>query len=280
MKMMKTKHVRFSKLPAAIGASLAIAALTMFAGSSVVAKNYVNWANEYYFNVPDDWRKIERFNVEEFLRLHGKNPLTVPHDAFFCPKDAEPFWSKAYLFVTSEKSENSFAMADTLLQGMAAEFDNMVKSQDSLGPITRVTSQKPKLDRKARTITQVSNLNVQGVDQVLRLVMKFHKSGTTTFYFYSRADLYKEYEPTFAKMVSSFSDENLKDAESSDSLSIVNVADVNASETDLTSDKSGDSTSGSGFSDFYNRYSTYIGMLFLVIAYVVYIRIRKKQGGG
>ncbi len=278
MNMMKRKQARVSKLQITIGAALSIVALTMFAGSSATAKNYVNWANEYYFNVPDDWRKIERFNVQEFLRLHGKDPATVPHDAFFCPKDAEPFWSKAYLFVTSEKSENSFAMADSLLQGMAAEFDNMVKSQDSLGPITRVTSQKPKLNRKAQTITQVSNLNVQGVDQVLHLVMKFHKSGITTFYFYSRADLYKEYEPTFAKMVSSFSDENLAEAESGESLSIVNVSDVNASATDVETDRgSGESK---GFFEWLDNRGTYFGALFGIIAYFVYIRYRRKQGGG
>jgi hypothetical protein len=281
-----TKQMRVVTLTIMYCAALTLVALT-FSSSPVSAESdakntdtknsYVSWANGYHFTVPDDWRKIERFNVEEFLRFHGKDPATVPHDAFFCPKDAEPFWSKSYLFVTTEKSENSFDLADSLLQGMASEFDSMVKSQDSLGPITRMTSRKPTLDRKAKTITQVSNLNVQGVDQVMRLVMKFHKSGITTFYFYSRADLYKHYEPTFADMVASFSDENLADAEGGDSVSIVNVSDVNTSETKAAEPQ--EAPEGEGFLDLLNNKGTFLGALFAIIAYILYVRMKRKQGG-
>ncbi len=253
-------------------------ALVAFSSSSVFAKNYINWENEYYFHIPDDWQQIERYNVEEFLRLHGKNPADMTYDAFFCPKDAQPFWSKAYVFVSSEKMENSYAMADSLVQGMASEFARMVKSEDSLGPITRVESRQPKLNRKTRTITQVSNLNVQGQKQVLYLVLKFHRSGITTFYFYSLADLFKTYEPTFNMIVSSFSDENLNEAQEAGSVVIVDVSGEDSASSAATSSK--EPSNGSGFSGFYDRYGSYIGLAFFLIAYIVYMRVKRKQGGG
>ncbi len=262
--------------------ALTLVTLTL-ASSSVNAKNYINWGNEYYFNVPDDWRQIERFNVEEFLRLHGKNPIDVPHDAFFCPIDAEPFWSRAYLFVTSEKSENSFDMAEDMLKGMETEFAKMVKAQDSLGPITRLTSRKPKLDRQAQTITQVSSLNVQGVDQILHLVMQFHKSGITTFYFYSRADLYDGYVATFDRIISSFSDENLSEAQDEGEVKIVDVSSQDsASLAGATSSGSTSDTTdgGSWFADFYRKNKSFAGFAFFILAFVIFIRLRAKRGGG
>ena len=260
----------------------ALAALALLFVLSTVrsasAKNYVNWANQYYFHVPDDWRQIERYNVENFLQLHGKNPAEVPYDAFFCPKDAEPFWSKAYLFVTTEKSENSFSHADSLLRGLAIEFDKMVKSQDSIGPITRVKSRKPKLDRKTKTITQLSNLNVQGAEQVLELVMKFHHTGITTFYFYSIADSFKTFEPDFNEMINSFSDENLDKAEADGKVVIV---DVSSPDTETAvGGTSGESTPAKNSDDFTGNYGMYIAGALLALFVYIFIGKSRKQGGG
>jgi len=260
----------------------ALAALALLFVLSTVrsasAKNYVNWANQYYFHVPDDWRQIERYNVENFLQLHGKNPAEVPYDAFFCPKDAEPFWSKAYLFVTTEKSENSFSHADSLLRGLAIEFDKMVKSQDSIGPITRVKSRKPKLDRKTKTITQLSNLNVQGAEQVLELVMKFHHTGITTFYFYSIADSFKTFEPDFNEMINSFSDENLDKAEADGKVVIV---DVSSPDTETAvGGTSGESTPTENSDDFTGNYGMYIAGALLALFVYIFIGKSRKQGGG
>ncbi len=260
----------------ALAVFVALSVMTL--APSVSAKNYINWGNKYYFHVPDDWRQIERFNVENFLQLHGKNPADVPYDAFFCPKDAEPFWSKAYLFVTTEKAENSFSQADSLLRGMAAEFDKMVKSEDALGPITRVKSRKPKLDRKAKTITQLSNLNVQGQEQVLKLVMKFHKTGITTFYFYCIADSFKTFEPDFNEMVNSFSDENLDKAEAAGKVIIV---DVSASDTESAVGQTTDDSSPAGDSDSSTgNYTIYIVGAILALFVYIFIGKGRRQGGG
>ncbi|MFQ5608534.1 MAG: hypothetical protein ACE5GA_11350, partial [Candidatus Zixiibacteriota bacterium] len=69
--------------------------LALILSPGAMAENYVNWGKKYGLAIPDDWRRIERSNVDVFLRAHDKDPKSMDYDAFFCPVDAKPFYSQA-----------------------------------------------------------------------------------------------------------------------------------------------------------------------------------------
>lgn len=192
------------------------------------ANNYINWGKKYYITIPDDWRQIDRFNVENFLRLHDKDPEQVDFDVFLCPAAAVPFYSQAYVFISAEEVENSVSIADSIQVGMAREFDKLIDETARTGPISRVKSGKPVYDKSTQTITQVSEVNAQGQNQIMTLVMKFYDFGIATFYFYTTEDKYESFKEKFKEIADSFSDEDLEKASGGAKPKIVDVSDINS----------------------------------------------------
>lgn len=222
------------------GAFLVALALVFIISSSALAEdaenaetaetagNYVNWGKKYYITIPGDWRQIERSNVESFLQLHGKNPEEVDFDIFLCPKDASPFYSQAYVFISAEQLANSVSFADSIYAGMGREFDKLINEAADAGPISRMKSRVPVYDKSTQTITQVSELNTQGQNQIMTLVMKFYDYGIATFYYYTTADKYEGFKDKFKEISDSFSGEDLEEAAGVDKPNIVDVSDINA----------------------------------------------------
>ena len=190
--------------------------------------NYVNWGKKYYITIPNDWRRIERLNVENFLKIHNKDPRQVDFDVFLCPKAAVPFYSQAYVFVSAEEVENSVSFADSIYVGMEREFDKMIDEMARAGPISRMKSRKPVYDKSTQTITQVSEVNAQGQNQIMTLVMKFYDFGIATFYFYTTEDRYQSFKEKFKEIADSFSDKDLEKASGGAIPKIVDVSDINS----------------------------------------------------
>lgn len=203
---------------------------TLCLGSSALAdsaENYVNWGKKYYVTIPDDWRQIERFNVENFLILHDKDPKGIEFDIFLCPKDAEPFYSQAYVFISADQLENSASFADSIYAGMGRNFDKLIDEMAKAGPISRMKSREPVYDKSTQTLTQVSAINAQGQDQVMTLVMKFYDYGIATFYFYTTEDKYESFKDKFKEIADSFSGKDLEKAAAGQKPKIVDVSDIN-----------------------------------------------------
>lgn len=248
--------------------SVALAAALCLTGAAA-AENYVNWGSEYYFTIPDDWRQIERFNVDNFLNLHGKDPASVQYDVFVCPKDADPFYSKAYVFVTSDTLANSVALMDSVFAGMKSDFDAEVRRVGGEGPISRLKSRAPTLDRQTNTLRMVSDLNAQGQDQVLTLVMKFYEKGIATFYCYTTSALYDEFEPQFRAITESFSDENLEGAAPQSAVKVVDIAEAPSEEGAVPEESNGIRAVD---------YLLYLAVPLFILAFVIRAVRRRRAG--
>ena len=262
--MMKALTVRTCYAACAVTLALTFG----ISASTESAENYVNWGKKYYITIPDDWRQIERFNVENFLTLHDKDPKGIDFDIFLCPKDAEPFYSQAYVFISADQLENSVSFADSIYAGMGRDFDKLIDEMANVGPISRMKSREPVYDKSTRTITQVSQLNAQGQDQVMTLVMKFYDFGIATFYFYTTADKYESFKDKFKEIADSFSDKDLEKAADGQKPNIVDMSDINAqANTPGATPATGDSDSRRIFP----------WAIAISLATVIFIVIRKRR---
>lgn len=249
-------------------ASLAILALTL----NAQAENYVNWGKGYYVSIPEDWRQIERFNVDNFLRFHGNDPTASPYDAFFCPVDATPFYSKAYVFVNAELMENSIALADSIRLVMEAEFDQMVNELADSSAVTKMKSRKPVYDSKGKTITMVSDMRTGDQDQTMMLIVKFYNQGIATFYCYTTSEMFDIYRPVFERIRDGFGDEDLDAAAEAEPVKMAKIENASGSsiDGDESSDDSDDSSGGAVWVPF-------IGLAIILVIIISRKRKTRKE---
>lgn len=204
------------------------------------AGEYVSWAKGYRITYPDNWQQIERYNVENFFRLHGKED--VEFDVFLCPEDAVPFYSQAYVVASADTAEVAQWMIDSIMAGLKNQFTSIIAETGSMGgTISEAKPQAPVYDAKTRTITQVSRINSGGQMQMMSLFVKFYATGIAYLYCYTAETNYSKYKDTFKAIADSFSDKGLDSIEDTTSMKVKQIEQSTPSEN-------GDESNGSGTS--------------------------------
>lgn len=207
---------------------LAMVALTisafLLASERLQAKNYVNWAKEYYISVPDDWRIIERRNSTQFFQGFGDGETDFEYDVMITPLNVKPFYARGYLIISSDLTEDmDHETAEKTAEMMGEYFNRSLNVADKSGVMNLKHLVTPTYDRKTRTITQVSKILVSGSAQTMTLYLKYYDKGVATLAFYTPDSVYNDYRSDIQAIAATFSSENLDQAAETESLNVVDV---------------------------------------------------------
>ena len=191
---------------------------------SLRAKNYINWAKEYYISVPNDWRIIERGNSTQFFRGFGDGKKAPEYDVMLTPLNVKPFYARGYLIISSDLTgDTDHETAEKTAELMNKYFDRGLNVADSAGVMNRKQLVRPTYDRKTRTITQLSQIFVAGSAQTMTLYLKYYDKGVVTLAFYNPDSVYNDYRSDILAIAASFSSEDLDEAAETETLNVVEI---------------------------------------------------------
>ena len=188
------------------------------------AKNYVNWAKEYYVSIPDDWRIIDRGNSTQFFQSFGDGRNFPEYDVMITPLRVLPFYAQGYLIISSDLTgDTDHETAEKTAELIDEYFNRSLNMADSAGVMNRKQLVRPTYDRKTRTITQVSQILVAGSAQTMSFYLKYYDKGVVTLAFYTPDSVYNDYRSDIIAIAASFGSENLDQAAETESLNVVEV---------------------------------------------------------
>ncbi len=227
--------------------------------TSSFAKNYVSLSGEFYFNLPDDWVKIDYPTVDLYLAQNNVGDASFYYDAVFAPKTNDPFYNGEYLFLTYDKiGQLSDKQIDSVLATMTKLFGEDLKYFPVANYLTDLKSNAPNYDKEKKIVSVLNDVSQKAESFKKNLLMfKFYNRGIAKFFFYSPDSLFETSKNDFYDMVNTFSDENVDAALPKEN---VKIADI---ETGTDSDDG--SSNGSKVA------------IFVAIAVVLFIVIKKRK---
>jgi len=200
--------------------------IASLAAPALLAKSYVSLKGGFHIQIPDNWSQLDYKTVDAFLYRNRADRATMDYEAAFTVDDLVPFYASSYLILDVDTTGDfSNKQIDSVLDVLAATFDEKVKYAPVSDLMLNLKSNAPTYDEEHRVVTIVNDVSMP--DQSPKknlLVMKFYNRGIASFYFYSPDSLFADSREMFLRVANSLSTENVEAALPKEKIKIVDVA--------------------------------------------------------